>query len=350
VAASNPFPASAGDGSWQWVDVEGTECMTGKQTGVWIRYSKNGNKNLGVYLYGGGACFNELTCATASTKDPHPGNMGSQGIFEPRSDNPLNDYNWITVPYCTGDVHFGQAESRIALAERRFSGAANLELIMERAVSTFANVGTVFVTGESAGGFGSLAAYGNIRDNFPNAHGVLMDDSGQVLADEYLAPCLVEQWRQVWNLNANLPADCPCNNDEGNMDLAWAYFRQKYPKDSFSLISSINDAVISTFFGFGLDNCSKALPIGFNKMQEGVEALAATGVNVYMIPGAGHTHTSHDEFYSRVVDGIGLYQWVGQLLDSEQDDPATVRPTSDDIMQEAMANSPTPVLYSGMIV
>lgn len=341
VAASDAFPASAGDGSWQWVDVEGTQCMNGKQTGVYVRYSQNGNKNLGVYLYGGGACFNEVTCAAASSKNPHPGDMGSKGIFEPRSDNPLDDYNWITVPYCTGDVHAGQAEARIALAERRFSGAGNIKLIMERAVSTFTDVQTIFVTGESAGGFGSLAAYPNIRDNFPNARGVLMDDSGQVLADEYLAPCLVEEWRQTWNMNANLPADCPCNNDEGNMDLAWAYFRQQYPQDSFSLISSINDAVISTFFGFGVDNCTAALPIGFNRMHEGVEALAATGVNIYMIPGAGHTHTSHDEFYSRVVDSVGLYQWVAQLLDPSQDDPATVRPTSEDVVQEAMVR-PTP--------
>jgi len=350
VAASDPFPASAGDGSWQWVDVEGTECMNGKQTGVYIRYSQNGNKNLGVYLYGGGACFNDLTCTTASTKDPHPGDMGSKGIFAAQTENPLNDYNWITVPYCTGDVHVGQNEERIALAERRFSGANNIKLMMERAVQTFEDVDTIFVTGESAGGFGSLAAYPIIRENFPNARGVLMDDSGQVLADDYLAPCLVEEWRQTWNLNANLPADCPCNNNEGRMDTAWAYFKQKYPSDSFSLISSINDAVISTFFGFGLENCTKALPTGFNRMHEGLEALAATGVNIYMIPGGGHTHTSHDEFYSRIVDGVGLYQWVAQLIDPNQDDPATVRPTSEDIMQEAM-QPPAPVsAYSGIIV
>jgi hypothetical protein len=351
VAASDPFPTSAGDGSWQWVDVEGTQCMGGKQTGVYVRYSQSGNKNVGVYLYGGGACFNELTCSVAATTNPHPGDMGSKGIFEPRSDNPLNDYNWITVPYCTGDVHAGQNEQRIGLKDRHFSGAENLKLIMARAVETWTDVDTIFVTGESAGGFGALAAYPNIRDNYPNARGVLMDDSGQVLADEYLAPCLVEEWRQVWNINANLPADCPCNNDEGNLASAWAYFKTKYPRDSASLISSINDAVISTFFGFGLDNCSAALPIGFNKMHEGLEALAATGVNIYMIPGAGHTHTSHDEFYSRVVDGVGMYQWVAQLIDANQDDPATVRPTSADLMQEAMvANSAVVHPISSVIV
>lgn len=324
--------------------------MNGKQTGVYVRYSQNGNKNLGVYLYGGGACFNELTCTTASTKDPHPGDMGSSGIFAARSDNPLNDYNWITIPYCTGDIHLGQNEERIALAERRFSGANNIKLMMARAVSTFTDVGTIFVTGESAGGFGSLAAYPLIRENFPDARGVLMDDSGQVLGDEYLAPCLAEEWRQVWNLNANLPADCPCNNDEGHLDTAWAYGKQKYPGDSLSLISSINDAVISTFFAFGLDNCTKSVPIGFNKMHEGLEALASTGVNIYMIPGGGHTHTSHDEFYSRVVDGVAMNDWVAQLIDANQDDPATVRPTSEDIMMESQEKSVPLTPNSGIIV
>lgn len=350
VAASDPFPASAGDGSWQWVDVEGTECMNGKQTGVYIRYSQNGNKNLGVYLYGGGACFNDLTCTTASTKDPHPGDVGSSGIFAARSDNPLNDYNWITIPYCTGDIHLGQNEERIALAKRRFSGANNIKLMMDRAVSTFKDVGTIFVTGESAGGFGSLAAYPLIRENFPDARGVLMDDSGQVLGDEYLAPCLAEEWRQVWNLNANLPADCPCNNDEGHLDTAWAYGKQKYPGDSLSLISSINDAVISTFFAFGMDNCTKTIPTGFNKMHEGLEALASTGVNIYMIPGGGHTHTSHDEFYTRVVDGVAMNDWVAQLIDANQDDPATVRPTSEDIMMESMQPAATVTPSSGIVV
>lgn len=353
VAASDPFPASAGDGSWQWVDVEGTQCMNGKQTGVYVRYSQFGNKNFGFYLYGGGACFNTLTCTTASTKNPHPGDMGSNGIFEPRTDNPLYDYNWVTVPYCTGDVHAGDAEKRIGLSNRDFSGAANLKLILDRAQATFTDVETLFVTGESAGGFGSLAVYPSVRDYFPNARGVLMDDSGQILDDEYLQPCLVEEWRNVWNLNSNLPADCPCNNDGGNLASAWAYGRQKYPQDSFSLISSVNDAVISTFFSFGLDNCSAAVPLGFNKMHEGLEALADTGVNIFMIPGAGHTHTSHAEFYSRQVAGIYLYQWIAQLIDADQADPVTVRPTAEDHMQEAMVRptaEDTLRPYPGMIV
>jgi hypothetical protein len=310
--------------------------MNGKQTGVYVRYSQKGSKNLGVYLYGGGACWNAETCDAMSTKNPHPGNMGSGGIFASRDDNPLNDYNWITVPYCTGDIHLGQNEEKIGGFKRRFSGAGNIKLMMERAVKTFTGVETIFVTGESAGGFGSLAAYPIIRDSFPDARGVLMDDSGQVLDDDNLPVCLVEEWRQTWNLNANLPADCPCNNDEGHISDAWAYFRQTWPNDSFSLISSINDAVISTFFAFGLDNCQAKVPVGYNNMHRGLKALAASGVNIFMIPGAGHTHTSHGEFYSRNVAGINMNDWIAQLLDPNQDDPATVEPTTEDILREAM--------------
>lgn len=338
--STDPFPESAGDGRWQWVDVEGTQCMNGKQTGVYVRYSQFGNKNLGVYLYGGGACFNAVTCSVASSKSHQPGDMGASGIFDSRIDNPLYDYNWITVPYCTGDIHLGENTKRIPFydpfGKRRFSGANNLKLIMERAVATFTDVETLFVTGESAGGFGSLATYPLIRENFPSARGVLMDDSGQVLDDDNLPTCLVKEWRKVWNLNANLPEDCPCNNDAGNLSTAWAYGRERWPQDSFSLISSINDFVISTFFSFGLGDCLDPIPVGYHHMHRGLEALADSGVNIYMIPGGGHTHTSHDEFYSRQVDGVHLYQWIAQLIDPDRADPATIRPTKSDIMLEAM--------------
>jgi len=336
VSAAEPFPNDSSSG-WQWVDVEGTECMNGKQTGVYVRYSQKGNKGLGVYLYGGGACWNAATCDGMSTKNPHPGSMGSGGIFKSTTDNPLDDYNWITVPYCTGDIHLGENEEKIGGADRRFSGANNIKLMMERAVATFTDIETIFVTGESAGGFGSLAAYPLVRDTFPDARGVLMDDSGQVFGDDYLPVCLATEWRQTWGLNKNLPADCPCNNDAGNLGSAWEYFRQRYPTDSLSLISSINDAVISTFFGFGEDDCKAVLPVGYSDMHNGLKDLAYNhSVNVYMIPGAGHTHTSHKEFYSRSVQGIYLNQWIAQLLDPTQDDPATVEPSAEDIMREAM--------------
>lgn len=337
VGAVDPFISSTGDGSWQWNDVVGTQCMDGSQTGAYVRYSKSGNPNLGVYLYGGGACFNTITCRTAST-DPHPGNPGVKGIFDSRSDNPLVDYNWIAVPYCTGDVHGGEAVSPSSFATKRiFNGAPNLRLIMDRVAKTFAGVETMFITGESAGGFGALTSYSTIRDYFPKARGVLMDDSGPVLDDTAIPPCLQEKWRQLWDLNKNLPSDCPCNNDEGNLVSAWSYATQKYPNDSFSLVSSVEDSVIGTFFAFSNNNCKAVLPVGYTKLQAGLENLAKT-TPVYMIPGSGHTHTSSDEFYSRSVADVGLFNFIAQLTDANQPDPSSVYPTADDYWNENVAS------------
>lgn len=61
----------------------------------------------------------------------------------------------------------------------------------------------------------------------------------------------------TWNLNASLPAQCPCVGEAGYLVTIWKFNREKWPKDSFGLISSVTDTTISTFFSFGMDNCKK---------------------------------------------------------------------------------------------
>jgi len=322
---------AVGVATWQWVDIAGTQCIQGKQTGIWSRQGTG--KNLGVYLYGGGACFNVETCDVASSTNPKPGNPGSKGIFDARTDNPLVEYNWIAVPYCTGDVHAGEDAKDAYGAFRHFNGAPNLKLMMAHATQMYPDVQTIFITGESAGGFGAAASYATIRDFYPRARGVLVDDSGPVLDDEALPPCLQERWRQTWSLNKNIPSDCPCAGDEGNLASLWSYSKQRYPKDSFSLISSQNDATISTFFGYSGLNCHTAVPIGYNKLAGGLSRLAKTSP-VYIIPGSVHTHTSSGEIYTRVVGGQALYKWIEQLMDPNQPDPASVEPTAEEMLLE----------------
>merc|ERR1712232_359065 len=95
-----------------------------------------------------------------------------------------------------------------------------------------------------------------------NMRGILLDDSGPILDDRAIAPCLQVTWRKTWDLNAALPADCPCTNSAGNLSSVWAYYQQKYPKDSFSLVSSEHDRVISLFFSYSLLACHNPVPVG----------------------------------------------------------------------------------------
>ena len=143
--------------------------------------------------------------------------------------NPVQNYSWVFMPYCTGDVHVGQAKTRVAGyqqilminnsllsgvldvlcnlnlfsvctgADRIFDGHANLQRALERAVATW-DPRTLVVGGQSAGGFGSVSSFAFVRDYFPKARAVLIDDSGPVVDDTALAPCLQEKWRQVPSL------------------------------------------------------------------------------------------------------------------------------------------------------
>jgi hypothetical protein len=327
--SAQPFPADSGD--WQWVPIEGSKCIDGAETGVYVRYGKEKNASkLGVYLAGGGACFNVATCATCS-KTAHPGKPGNGGIFSTSdSRNPFKDYTWISVPYCSGDVHLGDIEKRVGVEKHTFHGRTNLGLILDRAKATFKSPSDIVLTGESAGGFGAFANFPFFRDYWPDSRAVMVDDSGPIIDDSDLASCLQKEWRSDWDVDNALPAGCPCVGQDGNMSSGWAWFKQKYPKDSIGLISSVQDSVISLFFSYGNDGCSKSLPGVYTKIYDGLKKLAAQGIPVYMIPGGEHTHTGgKSSFFTQKSDNKLLYEWVTQLVDASQPDPPSVDPKAE---------------------
>ena len=328
--AADPFHPGPANDVWMWNDVENATCLNGKSTGVYVKYGNS--SNVGIYLNGGGACFNLATCETCA-KSNKPSPPGVSGIFSSTdSRNPFKDFNWIAVPYCTGDVHIGDMVAKVGLETRTFRGAGNLRLIAERAKATWPSVSTLLVTGESAGGFGAFSGYDIIRSYWDEegTRGIMLDDSGPVLDDDALAPCLQSEWRSIWNLNESLPDGCPCIGNSGNLVSAWKFGMQKWGAqgDSFGLISSLEDAVISGFFAYGENDCKRVIPIGYNKLADGLSRLSKSGVPIYMISGSEHTHTGDkNEFYTRNVSGVALYEWVTDLANPNVPDPPSVSPS-----------------------
>src|SRR5690606_28623805 len=52
-------------GTWEWTPVDGTRCMNDTPTGFAINGDPASGKLL-LYLEGGGACFNVLTCSSVA--------------------------------------------------------------------------------------------------------------------------------------------------------------------------------------------------------------------------------------------------------------------------------------------
>lgn len=322
----------APEGVWQWVDFPESRCRDGSSTGIGVR--RGSSDKLVVFFEGGGACFNGFTCLVNLGSFGLPdfydwqSTQGQGGIFSTtHEDNPVRDWSFVYVPYCTGDVHAG-ANRDIEIPEiqgrQQFAGYTNVEAFLTRIVPTFRDASHVLVTGVSAGGFGAGFNYHRLARIFPKV--TLLDDSGPVMRDAYLAPCLQRMWRDAWNLDMTIPEGCEdCRGEDGgSLAELVRWIGLRHPDQRMGLISSEYDRTISTFYSFGLDEC-----VGFgaiypnDRFREGLydfvdEVLKPTGNwSTYLIPGIDHTWIGHSAYYGTEVDGVRLVDWVSELLDGE---------------------------------
>ncbi|NUO48548.1 MAG: hypothetical protein HOV80_06800, partial [Polyangiaceae bacterium] len=247
-------PLEGEAGAWTWVDVPDALCRDGSPTGFGVRLNPDSDK-LFIYFEGGGACFNSMSCGVnpssyGETNFSIFANGGGQGgIFDAENDgNPLRDWNVVYIPYCTGDVHAGDATDVdipgfTAPKNQSFVGYRNVGHYLKRIVPTFPNVSKVLVTGSSAGGFGATYNFDRIAQAFCPRPAVLIDDSGPAMSDEYLAPCLQTRWREVWGLDSTLPAGCPeCTGpDGGGIANYVTYLGNRYPDSRMGLLSNDQD-------------------------------------------------------------------------------------------------------------
>lgn len=323
-----PLPVEP-DGTWQWFDIEGMRCADGRQSGVGVR-AVEGSTRLAVYFKGGGACFNQSSCSLtaplmltgfeAIEANPY-------GILDfDAPDNPLADYNVVYVPYCTGDIHGGSREQGTVegVAEPwDFVGYGNVLAALDRLGPTFADVEQLLVVGTSAGGIGSLVNFPNIVAGWPEAEAFLLDDSGMIFRDEYLAPCLQQQMRSTWGLGAALPDDCPtCETDDGGgMAQYYAYLAERYPQAHFGLIASSRDQIVRIFFGYGLDSCQPppGLPdLGEDVLSDAVEDLRSNVLRgsfaTYVVDSDAHTWIATSSFYDVESGGVALRAWLDDFL------------------------------------
>ncbi len=330
-------------GVWQWFDFPESRCRDGSSTGIGVR--RGTSDKLVIYFEGGGACFNGFTCLANLERFDRGDFQGWQstgghgGIFSTsHEENPVRDWSFVYIPYCTGDVHAGD-HSDVEIADvpgvQEFAGYTNVEKFLRRIVPTFGGASHVLVTGVSAGGFGSAFNYHRLARIFPGKV-TLLDDSGPGLRDEYLTPCLQRMWRAAWNLDATIPETCEgCRpEDGGSISEMVGWIGRRHPTQHMGFVSSERDRTISTFFSFGLNACAGLGAIyPSNRFRDGIvdfvdAVLRPTGNwGSYLIPGTDHTWIGSYVFYDTEVDGVRLVDWVSDLLDGEISHVMTPEPS-----------------------
>jgi hypothetical protein len=320
---------TAPDGDWTWVPIEGTRCMNDTETGIGVNLSAT-SPNVVIFLEGGGACFNAFTCFTVAHQGGYgPSDFastvrsyGGDGIFD-RTDtsNPVRDWNFVFVPYCSGDVFAGLTET--GASGRVQVGYHNMGLVLARLVPTFMDADKVLLTGSSAGGFGAAWNFDRTQQRFGDTEVILLDDSGPPMADEWMKPCLQQRWRDSWNLDATMPADCTaCRGaDGGGISNFSVYLAEKYPTRRFGLISSTQDEIIRTFFGIGeTETCNDPARMRANVFTAGLldlrDRLLAPHTNFrgFLIPGTQHVWLG-DPLSDTTAGGVTLAAWMTALIE-----------------------------------
>ncbi len=311
---------------WKWVPFPEAKCRTGSSTGIGINLNPASTKLI-IFLEGGGACFNANTCASnpgtygQAEFGSSPGSGGVLSRTNPA--NPMRDWSFVFVPYCTGDVHAGTRTGQppgVAQAQQ-YLGYRNIGLYLERLAPTFPALTEIVLTGTSAGGFGATANYVQVSNAFASVPVHLIDDAGPFMGDPPLAACLQNQWVALWGLGDSVLKDCgaDCVNAAQPTLAYFKHIVKRYPTRKLGLVSSTGDGTIRGFFGFGAAACTSYTQVPVADFTAGLLALRtelASSSNFVTFYFSGTQHTSLiSALDTRTVGASKLSDWVGAVVD-----------------------------------
>ena len=309
-----------------WEQVAGTEdcaCADGSDYSYWVREADP--SKLVFFLDGGGACFSAETCSfedgtyTSAVDDGDDPNAAG-GIFDfSNPANPMGDYSFVAVPYCTGDVHLGNAVTVYSdELTVQHKGYVNASTALAEAVARFPDAEQVVVAGSSAGSAGAPLYAGLAADAFPDAAITVVADASGAYPSVRSVNALVGE---LWGTASVIP-DWPVNEgltpaDFGLVELSIQAGRHA-PRIRFSRFDNAFDSVQVFFAGLsGFDATNVDQLIRSNEA-----AIEEAGVPVisYLAPGTDHTILWLDSLYTLEVEGVAFVDWLTAVLAGDEVD------------------------------
>jgi len=204
---------------WNMIELPGTVCGNGSQYRFFVNPSPTASRDLLFVFEGGGACWDFASCSgetplgASNTDGITEGHMAIyQAVFPVffRNDetNEFRDFNYIYMPYCTGDVHTGDVVKTYADPDGarpdlvfHHRGHENTRLAAAWAKDTFRSVSRLVTHGCSAGGVGSISNHWFVRNIIAPERAYLFDDSGPVFPGSVHSQPLYETIQRAWGLD-----------------------------------------------------------------------------------------------------------------------------------------------------
>jgi hypothetical protein len=309
-------------------------------------FAKRGTENkLLVYYVGGGACWDTFTCGAAvCTQNINFSLAGQSDLFGTgfgdlsNPDNPFRDWHIVVVPYCSCDVHWGDAAvdypGNFLFPDKHVEhrGYDNARLVEKWIREHFLTPSDVFVTGSSAGAYGATLHAVFLSEAYPTASINMLADAGNgVITQEFL-----EENFGNWGVEPNLPRIAGVQNvplSEQSIPSVVEAAAAAYPQTNWAHYTTAFDGSQGGQTGFYniMLNPDDILVWGqwwnascqFNEVmrQQVAETTAATqtqndNYRYYIATGSRHTGFGVDRVYADTSGGVPtLVSWVNEMID-----------------------------------
>ena len=330
------------------VDYEGQtwepRCSAGGPYSFWVR--RGSVNKLLMYYQGGGACWDNLTCAgipgltgpvfktnTSDNDNPDLRSTGFADLGNP--DNPFRDWNIVFVPYCTGDVHWGNrvveypGTTSITIEHKGYANARTAE---KWAREHFVLPEAVFVTGSSAGSYGAIVNSLPLQEFvYPSTEFAVLGDAGNgVITEDFVRNDLAK-----WGVEDNLPTwisafDVPITELDAS-DL-WAESAKFYSQNRFATYTTAYDGGGGGQTGF-YNVMLTMSPVGalfwwnascdWNAAMLALNDKARAGAGnfrSYVGSGSAHTMWGRDKVYTDTTGDVPIIRdWVEAMVEDTED-------------------------------
>ena len=311
----------------EWIEVVpggDTICARGTEYRFFVRGGDP--SRVIIDFQGGGACWNDTTCGFAdSLFSDDAGDLPTflglledgvlGGIFDDAEGRQFRDWTIVHVPYCTGDIHWGN--SRVEYADGltiEHRGYVNASTALEWVYERYPDPSRVLVSGCSAGAYGAALHSAYVADHYGGAQIAVLADSGAgIITDTFLEDSLPN-----WNAQPALPPFIPSlQRPLTELSLVDLYIAigEAFPDMRMAQTAAQYDAD-QIFFYTAMGGSPADWTPRFRESLARIRA-ALPNFTAYVPPGSVHCATPYPYFHERSVNGVALSSWTRDLVEGD---------------------------------
>jgi Pectinacetylesterase len=223
------------------------------------------------------------------------------------------------VPYCTGDVHWGNAvqtynpgKDQVVINHK---GAVNSRAVLDWVYANFEAPEQILVTGCSAGSYGSALWSAFVMQHYPESQVFQFGDSGAGIITEEFFQDSFPSWQAEDAFPAFIPELDPKKVDILTTALPdlYAGIANFFPDQWLSQYNTTFDE--NQFFYYSVMG-GGSVEEWSQQMQDSIAEIEKRSPNfaAFIAPGEQHCIVPYDNFYTVQADGVLLVDWLAQML------------------------------------